>query len=531
MNAGNPILMMRRTGLRKWLVGFVILLIGVSLYLAGEFRKPEIIVPRLDGTTMTVVPGIHLLGGLGPSAAYVVETSAGHVLIDTGLETDAKALKAQMTSLNLDWNQLKAIFITHVHGDHCGGAERLRNETGARVYAGQADVPLLTSGEPREAFFSTFKMPGHSPHPTRIDVELQGGESVQIGNTRFQILNTPGHTPGSTCYLVEQSGLRILFSGDVIYRLGEKPLGTYSTYLAPRYRGDAQQYLMTLRKLKQLRIPDLVLPGHPGASRKAQTPRLTKREWDGMLDRGIEEMETLLDRFHHDGANFLDGIPKPLLPNLFYFGDHAGEAVYGMVSESRLFLINAPGGPGLVEFLNSQFGQLGVNSLEPFAVLVTSCGEKELAALTELVDRFGVRVVTAPGGVEIVKKRCRVGTIVISSDDLPDQNWIPLSPILLKGNGEASVAYLFREADKRVLFSGRFLRMIDSKTREEDLSNLGGHQVIDYLTSLRQLASVQPNLWLPSVTTDGQNANLYDGAWNAILEKNYNSVSQSLQRR
>ena len=105
------------------------------------------------------------------------------------------------------------------------------------------------------------------------------------------------------------------------------------------------------------------------------------------------------------------------------------------------------------------------------------------------------------------------------------------SPIHLKGNGEASVAYLFREADKRVLFSGRFLRMIDSKTREEDLSNLGGHQVIDYLTSLRQLASVQPNLWLPSVTTDGQNANLYDGAWNAILEKNYNSVSQSLQRR
>ncbi|MBC8116505.1 MAG: MBL fold metallo-hydrolase [Candidatus Saccharimonas sp.] len=260
-------------------------------------------VPLLDGSTITVVPGIHLLGNLGPSAAYVVETSEGLVLIDSGLDRDAQVLKSEMAKLGLDWKRLHAIFLTHVHGDHSGGAERLRSETGAKVYAGQADATVLRSGESREAFFGTFKMPDHSPHPTTVDIELEGQETIAFGNARLQALDTPGHTPGSTCYLIERAGLRVLFAGDVIVRLGDKPLGTYTTYMDPRYRGDAKSYLASLRKLRAITVPDLVLPGHPRASRTPQSPQLTPNQWNAMLDEGIREMEQLLARSEANGSN------------------------------------------------------------------------------------------------------------------------------------------------------------------------------------------------------------------------------------
>lgn len=295
--------MIRVARTRKWLAGFLALLVVFAVLFASFRGRGVAKVPLLDGSTITVVPGIHLLGNLGPSAAYVVETSEGLVLIDSGLDRDAQVLKSEMAKLGLDWKRLHAIFLTHVHGDHSGGAERLRSETGAKVYAGQADATVLRSGESREAFFGTFKMPDHSPHPTTVDIELEGQETIAFGNARLQALDTPGHTPGSTCYLIERAGLRVLFAGDVIVRLGDKPLGTYTTYMDPRYRGDAKSYLASLRKLRAITVPDLVLPGHPRASRTPQSPQLTPNQWNAMLDEGIREMEQLLARSEANGSN------------------------------------------------------------------------------------------------------------------------------------------------------------------------------------------------------------------------------------
>src|SRR5947209_2005958 len=71
--------------------------------------------PLLRPSPLTIVPGIHMLGGLQPAAAYVVETSEELVLIDSGLERDAGPLKSEMARLRLDWTRLHAILLTHVH--------------------------------------------------------------------------------------------------------------------------------------------------------------------------------------------------------------------------------------------------------------------------------------------------------------------------------------------------------------------------------------------------------------------------------
>src|SRR4051794_16443959 len=79
-------------------------------------------VPRLGRSTATLAPGLHYLGRLFPSAAYAVETTDGLVLIDSGVKPDAPVLRQQLAELGRDWKRLRAILITHVHGDHTGGA-------------------------------------------------------------------------------------------------------------------------------------------------------------------------------------------------------------------------------------------------------------------------------------------------------------------------------------------------------------------------------------------------------------------------
>ena len=124
-----------------------------------------------------------------------------------------------MAKLGLDWKRVRAILISHVHGDHSGGAEALRWATGRKFTRGKAMSQVLAAGGPREVFFSTFYMPDQAIHPTTVDVALKGGETIALGDVRIQVLACPGHTPGSMCYLMERDNYRAFFAGDVIMML------------------------------------------------------------------------------------------------------------------------------------------------------------------------------------------------------------------------------------------------------------------------------------------------------------------------
>src|SRR5262249_9795301 len=158
--------------------------------------------------------------------------------------------------------------LTHAHGDHSQGAMHFRTKFGAHIYAGQGDCGVLRAGGPREALFANFPAPDTAIHATEVDGELTDGQVVEVGEARFTAIATPGHTPGSVCYLLERDGRRMLFTGDVVASLGDKvrpeeslgargPLGTYTVYLPPSYRGNAPDYLASLRKLKDMPVPDM----------------------------------------------------------------------------------------------------------------------------------------------------------------------------------------------------------------------------------------------------------------------------------
>ena len=323
----------RKRDRRQWALAWSLVALAVSAYglarCAAADDPPGLgAVPPLVPYRIRIHPGIYLLGGLQPGAAYAVETPMGLVLVDTGLASDASLLKAQLTALGLDWNRA----LRHPAHARPPGSQRGRrapgSRDGAKVYAGRGDADCPQGRR-------TARGPHQRLRPARRRSPSNQGQrrarrrrSPRLRRRLLRALAAPGHTPGSTCYLLERDGLRVLFTGDVISMLVgdeasrvkiQKPLGTYSAYSAPRYRGDARAYLASLRQLRAIPVPDLMLPGHPRSDPSPQDPRVGRERWEALLDGGIADMATLVARYEADGADFLDGIPEataagPLLP-------------------------------------------------------------------------------------------------------------------------------------------------------------------------------------------------------------------------
>ena len=309
----------------------------------------------------------------------------------------------------------------------------------------------------------------------------------------------------------------------------DKPLGTYSAYLAPRYRGDVLAYLATLRRLRAIPSPDLLLPGHPTADPEPQSPALPPGRWEEMLDEGIRDMETLRARYDADGRDFLDGEPKELLPGLYYLGDYRKVAIYAFVKPSRFLLVDAPGGPGLLDFVKAGLRRLGLELRAPDAVLLTGSDPAETAGLGELVEQCHPRVFAPASGLDRVKQACPPGTTVLAADDLTRQDWFPSTPITLRGRGSSPVAYEVTWAGKSVLLSGRMIARMNQDMGValfEDFGNARGNPG-DYLGSLELFKGRKPDLWLPAFPSDGQNANLYDHQWVRDLDDIRNMVERN----
>ena len=125
---------------RRLAACFFIVLATLLLFLAIQPWRQAKLISSLGSKSLLVYPGVYMIRGIGPSVAYAIESSDGLILIDSGLDSDAAALKLELASFLLDWREVKAVLLTHVHGDHCGGAEYFRESTRAKIHAGQGDA-------------------------------------------------------------------------------------------------------------------------------------------------------------------------------------------------------------------------------------------------------------------------------------------------------------------------------------------------------------------------------------------------------
>lgn len=229
-------------------------------------------------------------------------------------------------------------------------------------------------------------------------------------------------------------------------------------------------------------------------------------------------MERLVARHDADGAGFLDGNPKELLPGLHYLGD-CGAPVYCLDAPAGLFLFDAPGGSGLVDFLARRFGALGWQGRKPAGVLLTAAGGEGTTGLAALVRDAGCTVVGPKAGLDDVRRLCPPGTRVLADDEPGRRGWFDVLAIPLGGLGPAAAAYRVRWAGKTVLVSGRIPVKLTDATVEKLMSDVQGPNgsAPKYRASLDRLAEVAPDLWLTAVPVDGQNAFVYDDDWATLL--------------
>ncbi|MFO7997335.1 MAG: MBL fold metallo-hydrolase [Dehalococcoidia bacterium] len=184
---------------------------------------------------------------VGPFASncYVVGSSSTKqgMIIDPGAEADTILRTVEQMGLSVS-----LIVVTHAHMDHVDALHAVKEKTSAQFALHEAEKELLSAAPMRmltSLGLSPFKSP---PQPDRL---LKDGDRTDVGELHFEVLHTPGHSPGGICLL----GHGVVFSGDTLFNFG---IGRTD------FPGGSYEQLMKSIHEKLMVLPDetIVYPGH-----------------------------------------------------------------------------------------------------------------------------------------------------------------------------------------------------------------------------------------------------------------------------
>lgn len=167
------------------------------------------------------------------------------LLVDPAWSVDALLDQAEA-----DGMRVAGALVTHYHQDHVGGSIFGMEIEGLARLMARAPVPVHVNAREAEG---VRKVTGLS---TSDLVAHEGGDVLALGGMRVRLLHTPGHTPGSQCFLVEEAGAPgRLVSGDTLF------LGSCGRVDLPG--GDPEAMFDSLKN-QLARLPDdtLLFPGH-----------------------------------------------------------------------------------------------------------------------------------------------------------------------------------------------------------------------------------------------------------------------------
>jgi ribonuclease/clavin/mitogillin len=293
------------------------------LTLAAQGRRSMKITPRVHSIP---APQAFYSGPLAPNV-YLVVDGGQAALIDAGYPDEA-AIKARLEYLqgmagpsagSGQALKLAHIIVTHHHIDHCGGAHALRQATGARICLHPTEARLLS--EWRAAAPPDMDIPAEpqtlaerlgawrrATAQTTADCLVQGGDTIQVGRTTIEVIDTPGHTLGSISLFLREEG--VLFTGDTVLGLG-------TVAIMPPPHGDMALYMQSLERLKSYQAA-LLCPGHGppvrDAARKLQELIDHRRERESQIlaavGQGRGRLEALLAELYPELDRRLVGMAR-----------------------------------------------------------------------------------------------------------------------------------------------------------------------------------------------------------------------------
>ncbi len=283
-----------------------------------------------------VLPGVYRIGcpfGDGGIVHVYYLDAPEPAIIDTGVHASAPdTIQPALAAAGLDVREIRFLFNTHGHWDHMGGNAALRAlAPHARTYAHAADAPLFASLEAHLSGYTTYparllgdrdalarqqaQLRAGVGMPAPVEVQVQDGQVISLGGEwHVRVIHTPGHSLGSTSYLLEHVGA--LFTGDGLQGLGSRP------GQLPLVFDDSRAYRATIAHLSGIPFEALCM-GHSFCGLTAESGRDPVRrgasarrflEESGEAAKAIEEAmrSTVAER---PGASFLE-IARAVLATL-----------------------------------------------------------------------------------------------------------------------------------------------------------------------------------------------------------------------
>ncbi len=196
-----------------------------------------------------------LVLGAYETNCYIVrrdESTADCLIIDTGLSNEALIDFLKEKNLNP-----QALILTHGHADHIAGITALRKSFDKiKVCIYKADSHMLSDAASNFSFLAGMKV---TTAPAEIIFDKE--EEIEFANLKFQIIHTPGHTPGGIC--LYNSDEKILFSGDTLFA---GSIGR-TDFSGNDVQKSFEQLIKNIKE-KLVPLPDdvTVLPGHGEAT-------------------------------------------------------------------------------------------------------------------------------------------------------------------------------------------------------------------------------------------------------------------------
>ena len=221
-------------------------------------RRPDRQVPTKP---LHIIGNIYYVGQTDNSipgsddASYLITTTAGHILLDTGFETTVPQIRNNMRALGFRFEDIKYLIHSHSHSDHVAGDALVQEAIqGIQLVAMEGDADVIASGGDAD-----FDEGRPNFKPARVDRTIQDGAELQLGGVTMVAHRTAGHTEGCTTWTTEteENGrtYKVIFVCSARYSAGVKLVNN------ERYPRIAQDYAGTYRLLKSM-TPDVFLASH-----------------------------------------------------------------------------------------------------------------------------------------------------------------------------------------------------------------------------------------------------------------------------
>lgn len=242
-----------------------------------------------------IAPKIYYVGNLWVGV-FLVQYEEGLIVIDTAVFENLYLTLEAIRKLGFDPHQIRHIMLTHCHCDHAYGAKALHELTGAPIWLSREDAQFRTSPANLE-MGTQFRY-----LPYEVDRFYDSPAVMEFGSVKIQTLLTPGHTPGTTSFLItspDEHG-HTLTAG---IHGGVGPMSMKDEYLE-KYglsKDLRRSFIESTEKLKQFHV-DITIPSHPSHGnfwgRRSKDPMdysgfLDPEEWNRFLETRIQFIRDL----------------------------------------------------------------------------------------------------------------------------------------------------------------------------------------------------------------------------------------------